>query len=38
MESKLKECKKHGITEYHLVKNGKKGNIWKCLKCQKEAV
>ena len=35
----IKECKKHGLTEYRQYKNGKKSNpVYRCLKCNVEAV
>lgn len=30
----LRECKKHGITEFSL----RGGHYWRCLKCEQEAV
>ena len=35
----IRECKKHGLTEYRQYKNGKKSNpVYRCLKCNVEAV
>ncbi len=34
----IKECEKHGLTEYSLVRNGKRKPYYKCKKCTTEAV
>jgi hypothetical protein len=34
----IKECKKHGLTEFRLYKNGNRKAVYKCLKCNVDAV
>jgi hypothetical protein len=36
--AELKECRKHGVVEFHRCKNGKRGMRWVCKRCAGEAV